>query len=92
MTGEEPQTGEVDRLMSREIMWSGDEDEERGGSMGWSTGLTDSPLKKRPVVGRYRRHSLSPLPVRTSVPTRSYGHSPYYASKHTLSNHLTAKA
>ena len=45
-------------------------------------------LKKRPVVGRYRRHRPSSLPVRTNVPTRSYGHSSYYASICTLSNHL----
>lgn len=56
--------------------------------MSRDAGPIDGLLKKRPVVGRYRRHRPSSLPVRTNVPTRSYGHSSYYASVYTLSNHL----
>lgn len=45
--------------------------------MSRATGPIDGLLKKRPVVGRYRRHRPSSLPVRTSVPARSYDESSY---------------
>jgi len=40
--------------------------------MSRDAGRMDGLLEKRPVVGRYRRHCPSSLPVRTSVPARSY--------------------
>ncbi len=40
--------------------------------MSRDAGPIDGLLEKRPVVGRYRRHRPSSLPVRTSVPARSY--------------------